>query len=84
MRTSTQERGDPFTDPGMWLVLLALALLVILAVGEVVAVYYGAEVARPSWNEHSMPQPRRSERQSSNSLQAPLAILAVGGSARAE
>ena len=84
MRTSIQERGDPFTDPGMWLILLALALLVLLVVGEIVAVYYGDEVARPSWNEHSMPQPRPSERQSSTSLHHPLAILAVGGRGRAE
>jgi hypothetical protein len=84
MRTSIDERGDPFTDPGMWLILLALALLVLLAVGEIVAVYYGDEVVRPSWNEHSMPQPRGSDRQSGTSLHHPLAILAVGGPGRAE
>jgi hypothetical protein len=84
MKTSTHERGDPFTDPGMWLVLFALALLVLLAAGEIAAVIYGDEVARPSWNEHSMPLPRRSEHQTSTSLQGPLAILAVGEVVRAD
>ena len=58
MESVMRDNGDPFTDPGMWVVLITLALLAILSFGAVAAVYYGDEVAVPSWNEHSVPPPR--------------------------
>jgi hypothetical protein len=47
--------GDPFTDPGMWVVLITVVLLAIFSLSAVAAVYYGDEVAVPSWNEHAVP-----------------------------
>ena len=49
--------GDPFSDPLMRIVMIALLLLVIVGVFATAAIYYGDDVAVPSWNEHAVPAP---------------------------
>jgi hypothetical protein len=53
--THVEVNADPFHDRGMWVVLLAFALLAIASLGALVAAYYGDSVAVPSWNEYSVP-----------------------------
>ncbi len=53
------EDGDAFHDPGMWVVLGALALVGMLMFVGLTVVYYGDSVATPPWNERSVPSPPR-------------------------
>lgn len=52
------ETGDLFNSQFIWLVLILLVLLTIGTVVAIGAIYYGDEIAVPSWNERSMPLPR--------------------------
>ncbi len=53
------EDGDAFHDPGVWVVMAALALVGMLMFMGLTVVYYGDSVVRPSWNERSVPSPQR-------------------------
>jgi hypothetical protein len=57
MTSYADDSGDPFTDRGMWLVMIAFLLLILLSLGGTAAIYYGDSFAVPSWNERSVPPP---------------------------
>jgi hypothetical protein len=50
--------GDPFEDVGMGVVALLLVLLLLGSAIGFAAIYYGDDVAKPSWNERTAPLPR--------------------------
>jgi hypothetical protein len=58
MTSSADDIGDPFTNRGMQLVMIAFVLLILWSIGGMAAIYYGDSFAVPSWNEHSVPPPR--------------------------
>jgi hypothetical protein len=45
--------GDPFHDGMMGVVALLMALFLLGSVLGFAAIYYGDDVARPSWNERT-------------------------------
>jgi hypothetical protein len=47
--------GDVFHDPGIWLVMILLALLTAVSLIGLALIYYGDSVAVPSWNERAVP-----------------------------
>jgi len=50
--------GDPFDNPGVWVVVVLIVVVTLATAAGLGAVYYGDEVAQPSWNTHSVPAPR--------------------------
>ena len=58
MTNRVDDVGDPFTDRGMQLVMIAFLLLVLWSVAGTAAIYYVDSFAVPSWNEHSVPAPK--------------------------
>jgi hypothetical protein len=48
---------DVFHDPGMWIVVLLLAIFMLISIIGVGVIYYGDSYAVPSWNERSVPSP---------------------------
>jgi hypothetical protein len=51
--------GDPFDDVMMGVVALMLALLLLVSAIGFAVVYYGDEVAKPSWNARTEPLPQQ-------------------------
>lgn len=58
MASWADDTGDPFTDRGIRLVLIALVLLALVSFAATALIYYGDSFAVPSWNEHSVPPPK--------------------------
>ena len=55
--TLREERGDLFNSQAIWLLIVLLAITAILTVVSFGFIYYGDDVAVPSWNERSVPRP---------------------------
>ena len=58
MKTVGPVDDDVFHDIGMWIVIVVLAIVKLITFIGIGFVYYGDSVARPSWNERSVPPPK--------------------------
>jgi hypothetical protein len=54
-----RESGDVFNSQAIWLLIVLLALTAIVTVVSFGVIYYGDDVAVPSWSERSVPRPAR-------------------------
>ncbi|HKE88405.1 MAG TPA: hypothetical protein VKB50_31830 [Vicinamibacterales bacterium] len=57
--TLPEEGGDVFNSQAIWLLIVLLALTAIVTVVSFGVIYYGDDVAVPSWSERSVPRPAR-------------------------
>jgi hypothetical protein len=53
--TLEDQDADVFHDPGIWIVMVLMALLMMEFLVGLAAIYYGDSIAVPSWNERSVP-----------------------------
>lgn len=56
-RPDRKEHGDVFNSQAIWLLIVLLALTAIVTLVSFGIIYYGDDVAVPSWDERSVPAP---------------------------